>query len=142
VTPRLRSWRIDTVLGPHGAADLVRAFAAAYMRNDGLDEGAAFRAACELAASESAWLLARRRQVWELDGMYFATAEMPRRIRIRAVLPACGRHPMRIRFADLSCRWRPWQSRRRTAYLRVDDLDACYALTAWPNPPKRKKSAR
>lgn len=135
MTPRLRSWRIDTVLGPRGAADLVHAFAAQYVRHDGLDERAAFRAACELAASESAWLLARRGQVWELGGTYFATAEMPRRIRIRAVHPACGRHPMRIRFADLSRRWRPW---RRTAYLRGDDLDAHYALTAWPNPPRNE----
>ncbi|GAA4992774.1 hypothetical protein GCM10023205_76710 [Yinghuangia aomiensis] len=139
MTPRVRTWRIDTVLGPRGAADLVRASAAQYMRYDGLDEDAAFRAACDLAASESAWLLARRGQVWELDGMYFATAEMPRRIRIRAVFPACGRHLMRIRFTDLSRRWRPW---RRTAYLRVDDLDACYALTAWPRPPRPPRRAR
>lgn len=139
MTRRLRSWRIDTVLGPQGAAEAVHALAVQFVRHDRLDQAAAFRAACDLLASESAWLLARRGQVWELDGVFFATAETPRRIRIRAVLPACARHPMRVGFTDLSRRWRPW---RRTTYLRVDDLDACYALTAWPRPPMRKKSAR
>ncbi|NUP35290.1 MAG: hypothetical protein HOU01_26825 [Streptomycetaceae bacterium] len=139
MTRRLRYWRIDTVLGPHGAADAVRAFAAVYARDDRLDQNAALRAACDLLASESAWLLARRGQVWEMDAAFFATAEMPRRIRIRQVLPACARHPMQIRFTDLSRRRRPG---RRAGLLRVDDLDACYALTAWPRPPKRKKTTR
>lgn len=139
MTRRLRTWRIDTVLGPHGAAEAVRAFAAAYEQHDRLDPAAAFRAACDLLASESAWLLAHRDQVWEMDHMFFATAEMPRRIRIRQVLPACAQHPMRVRGIDLSHRRRPW---RRSVYLRVDDLDACYALTAWPRPPRPPRSAR
>ncbi|MEU8139033.1 hypothetical protein [Streptodolium elevatio] len=130
-----RSWRIDTVLGPEGAAEAVRALAATYQRRDRLGEAAAFRLACETIGSGSAWLLARRGQVWQLHGTFFACAEMPRRIRIRAVLAACAAHPMRVEFADLSRRRRPW---RKPGHLRVDDLDACYALTAWPHPPTRK----
>lgn len=92
MTPPLRSWRIDTVLGPRQAAEAVYTLAATYRRQDRLSDGAAFRAACETLASGSAWLLARRGQTWELGGAYFATAEMPRRIKVLVVLPACGRH--------------------------------------------------
>jgi hypothetical protein len=137
MTTPARSWRIDTVLFLQGAAEAVHALTAAYMRHDRLDQDAAFRAACDLLASESPWLLARRGQTWDLDGAFFATAEMPRRIRIRRVLPACAKHPMRVQATDLARG--AW---RRPVYLRVDDLDACYALTAWPNPPRRTGSAR
>jgi hypothetical protein len=132
VTTPARPWRIDTVLGPRTAAEAVRALAEQYRRHDLLDEAAAFRTACELMASGSPWLLVRPGQIWELGDRYFPTAEMPRRVRIMAVGRPCAQHPMRIRFADLdAC---PWQG---AGYLRVDDLEACYALTSWPNPPAR-----
>ncbi|MGW0664570.1 hypothetical protein [Streptodolium elevatio] len=137
MTTPARSWRIDTVLGPHGAAEAVHALAATYRRHDLLDEGAAFRAACELAATGTAWLLARPSQVWELGDGLVPTAETPHRIRITKVLPACAARPMRVRFIDLARRRVPW---RKAGHLRVDDLDACYALTAWPNPPTRKEA--